>query len=155
VQGAPNRRPHASNLAGARAVVWSRLLIGATGTKARYVIWFGVPSPHGTKHRSGLGVYRRAGVVFFWAQRTIEKAAGICALRLARFENGLSMKSIPASAVGGGASGASVGRNVADRQRLAAVLDGGGEFDAVMMASLRPGGVSRASRATVPDGLAD
>jgi hypothetical protein len=107
------------------------------------------------QHRSGLGVYRRAGVVFFWAQRTIEKAAGICALRLARFENGLSMKSIPASAVGGGASGASVGRNVADRQRLAAVLDGGGEFDPVMMASLRPGGVSRASRATVPDGLAD
>jgi hypothetical protein len=111
--------------------------------------------PRWHKHRSGLGVYRRAGVVFFWAQRTIEKAAGICALRLARFENGLSMKSIPASAVGGGASGASVGRNVADRQRLAAVLDGGGEFDAVMMASLRPGGVSRASRATVPDGLAD
>jgi hypothetical protein len=39
---------------------------------------------------------------------------------------GMAGKDRPASPIGGGAGGAAIGRDVADRQRLAAVLDGDG-----------------------------
>jgi hypothetical protein len=52
------------------------------GTKARYALWFNVPSPHGTNIRAASAFIGALGAVSNFAAPLIKKAAGIGALRL-------------------------------------------------------------------------